>query len=248
MINKNFLNKYKGILSISQENIELEKNPLLLTRQAELGFDNSKKSWILYYNVVQSEFPFIHELGHIHFAIKKSGYIYFALPPPPNSELDRSLGNLINNLLDCFINYNLSEFKEFYPFIRQNNFFYLDQLGDFQNKIESINNFYTLLEWYLLFYIEFKFILKKEDYKKRNQDIDSLLKILKSNLLNFNHFSENNINKLTKCLDKFNEEKNKTRAVRIIAYFIYVLLNINFWTKEELKKQMILFFPNFKKF
>lgn len=248
MINKNSINRYKGILSISQENIELKKNPLLLTRQAELDFDNSKNSWIIYYNVVQSEFLIIHELGHIHFAIKKSGYIYFALPPPPNPKLDRSLGNLINNLLDCFINHNLSEFEEFYPFIRQNNFFYLDHLKNFQKQIEGTENLFTLLEWYLLFYIEFKFILKKEDYKKRNQEINSLLKILKSNLLNFNHFSENNINKLSKCLDKFNEEKNEIRVVRIISYFIYVLLKINFWTKEELKKQMNLFFPNFKKF
>ena len=52
MISKESLNRYKKILSISQENIEVERNPLLITRQAELGFDNSSNTWIIYYNNV----------------------------------------------------------------------------------------------------------------------------------------------------------------------------------------------------
>jgi len=248
MISLEDLNRYKKILSISQENIEVEKNPLLITRQAELDIDKSTNSWIIHYNNVQTDFPFIHELGHIYFAKKKIGYIYFALPPPPNSELDRSLGNLINNLLDCFINYNLCEFEEFYPFIRQNNFFCLDHLKDFQKQIEDAENIYTLLEWFILFYIEFRFILKEEDYEQRSQEIEFLLEILKSNILSFDILDENKLKKLAKCLDKFNEKKNETRTVKIITYFVYALLNINFWTKGELNKQMNLFFPDFSKF
>lgn len=245
MISIDSLNRYKEILSISQENIEVEKDPLLITRQAQLDFDKSTNSWIIHYNNVQSDFPFIHELGHIYFAKKKIGYFYFALPPLPNSELDRSLGDLINNLLDCFINYNLSEFEEFYPIIRQNNFFYLDHLKDFQKLIEDADNLNTLLEWFILFYIEFRFILKEKDYEQRSQEIESLFEILKSNILNFGILDENKLKKFEKCLDKFNEKKNETRSVKIITYFVYVLLNINFWTKGELKKQMNLFFPDF---
>ncbi len=248
MISKESLNIYKKILSISQENIEVERNPLLITRQAELGFDNSSKTWFIYYNNVQSDFPFIHELGHIYFAQNKIGYIYFALPPPQSSELDRTLGNLINNLLDCFINYNLSKFEEFYPFIKQNNFFYLDHLKGFQKQIEDTESLSTLLEWFILFYIEFRFILKKGDYEQKSHEIEFLLEILKTNILSFDILDAKKLEKLAKCLDKFNEKKNQARLVKIIAYFVYVLLNINFWTKGELIKQMNLFFPDFNKF
>jgi len=124
-------------------------------------------------------------LGHIYFAKKKVNYIYFSLPPPPTPKLDISLGNLISNLLDCFINYNLSEFEEFYPIIRKNSFFYLDHLKDFQKQIEGTEKLHTLLEWFILFYIDFKFILKEKDYKQRSQEIESLLEILESNILSF---------------------------------------------------------------
>ena len=247
MINENSLNKYKKILSITQEKIKIIKNPYI-SRQAELGFDTSSKSWIIYYNIIQSEFPFIHELNHIYFAMKKCGYIYFALPPPPNPKLDRILGGLISNLLDCFVNYNLSEFEEIYPIIRQNDFIYLDNLGDIQNRIKSIDNLYTLLEWYILFYLDFRFILKEEDRKKRNQEIESFLNILQSKISNFKQFNQNNLKELTKYLDRFNKKKNENRPIRIISYFTKVLLKINIWTEEELKKQMNLFFPNFENF
>lgn len=66
--------------------------------------------------------------------------------------------------------------------------------------------------------------------------------------MNFGILDENKLKEFAKCLDKFNEKKNETRSVKIITYFVYVLLNINFWTKGELKKQMNLFFPDFSKF
>ena len=243
-MNKESFDYYKRILSISQENIILIKNPFI-TRQAELSFDNASESWIIYHNIVQSEFPFIHELGHIYFAKKKSGYIYFAIPPPPNPKLDISLGNLINNLLDCFINYNLSEFEEFYPIIKQNNFFYLDHLKDFQKQIEGVEKLNTLLEWFILFYIEFRFILKEKDYKQRSQDIKFLLEILESNILSFSILNGNKLEKLVKCLHIFNVKRKETRPVKIATYFIDILLKINFWTKYELKNQMRMFFPDF---
>ena len=247
MISTDSLNSYKEILTISQENIQVRRS-LFIARQAELGFDNSSNSWTIYYNNVQSEFPFIHELGHIYFAKRTTEYIYFALPPPPNPKLDISLGNLISNLLDFFINYNLREFEEFYPIIRQNNFYYLDHLKDFQKQIEGAEKLYTLLEWFILFYIDFKFILKEKDYKKRNLEIESLLEILEFNILNFGIVDGNKLKKLIKCLDMFKEKRNETHPVKIITYFIDVLLNINSWTKDELKNKMNLFFPDFSRF
>ncbi len=242
MIDLNSLSRYKEILSISEENIIFTQNPRIF-RQAELDFDTSSKSWTIYYNITQSEFPFIHELGHIYFATNKTGYMYFALPPPPHPELNRIIGDLINNLLDCFVNYNLSIFEEIYPIIQQNDFDYLDNLGQFQARIESENNLNTLLGWYILFYLDFRFILKKEDRDIRNQEIDSFLEILRSQIYNVTDFNRNNMIELTKSLDKFNKAKIEIQHVKII-YFIYdTLLSIKLWIKEELKKQIEIFFP-----
>ncbi len=242
MMDQNSLSRYKEILSISEENIIFVKNPYI-THQAELGFDSSSRSWVVNFNITQSEFPFIHELGHIYFAKIKTRYMHFALPPPPHLELNRRIGDLMGNLLDCFVNYNLSVFKEIYPIIQQNDFEYLDNLRQFQTKIGSINDLNTLLGWYILFYLDFRFILKKEDRDIKNQEIYSFLEILRSQIYNFTDFNRNNMIKLTKSLNKFEKAKIEIQHVRII-YFIYnTLLSIKLWSKEELKKQIEIFFP-----
>ena len=242
MIDQNSLSRYKEILSIREENIRLKKNPLL-TRQAELDFDPSSQSWILYYNITRSEFPFIHELGHIYFASKITDYKYFALPPPPNNRLNRKVGNLIGNLLDCFVNYNLSVFDEIYSIIQQNDFGYLDELGNFQSNVESGNDTNMLLGWYILFYIDFRFILKKKDSNIRKQDIDTFLKVLSSQINRSPEFNGKNIKKFTRSLDRFNEAKAEIKYEKIV-YFIYtILLYTNLWTTKELQTQIKLFFP-----
>lgn len=206
MIDQGSLSRYREILSITEVNINLIRNPYI-THQAELDFDSSSNSWIIYYNNIQSEFPIIHELGHIYFTLNKTSYMNFALPPPPSHELNREMGELINNLLDCFINYSLSVFEEIYPVIQQNDFLYLDNLEIFRQRIESTSSRYTLLGWYILFYIHFRFILKKEDSDSRNKDIDSLLE-----LLNFTDFNVRNIKELTNRLNGFNSVKDETKC------------------------------------
>lgn len=242
MINQNSLSRYKQILSITEEDINIVRNQFL-TREAELDFDTSTNSWIIYYTNSQSEFPIIHELGHIYFATKKTNYMYFAMPPPRNPELNHILGNLINNLLDCFINYSLSVFDEIYPIIKQNNFIFLDSITNFQHNIKSINNLPALLGWYNLFYLEFRFILKEEDYAMRNEEIDSFLGILKNQIYTFTEFNQNDIEELTDKLKRFNGVKNEIRALRIIDFIFNILLNINLWTEEELRRQIKFFFP-----
>jgi len=242
MINQNSLSRYKQILSIIEENINHIRNPYL-TREAELDFDSSTNSWIIYYKNTQSEFPIIHELGHIYFAIKKTSYMHFALPPPPNPVLNRIIGNLTNNLLDCFVNYSLSTFDEIFPIIQQNDFNFLNSIDNFQRNIKGINDLPTLLGWYFLFYLDFKFILKEEDRDIRNQDIDSFLGILKYQIYTFTDFNQNNIEKLTDNLNRFDGVKNEIHALRIIHFIFSILLDINLWSEEELRKQIKLFFP-----
>lgn len=242
MIDPNSLSRYKEILSITEVNINLIRNPYI-NRQAELDFDSLSNSWIIYYNNIQSEFPIIQELGHIYFALNKTSYMNFALPPPQSRELNREMGELINNLLDCFINYSLSVFEEIYPVIQQNDFFYLDNLEIFRTRIESTSNRYMLLGWYILFYIDFGFILKPEDRDTRNQDIDSFLELLRSQVCNLFGFNTRDMRELTNNLNGFNSAKDEIQHVRII-YFIYnVLSSLNLWPTQELQRQIRLFFP-----
>ena len=242
MIDQNTLSRYKQILSIAEENINIVRDQFL-TREAELDFDISTISWIIYYKNTQSEFPIIHELGHIYFATKKTNYMYFASPPPRNPELNHTIGNLINNLLDCFINYSLTVFDEIYPIIKQNNFIFLDNIINFQRNIRRIKDLHVLLGWYNLFYLEFRFILKEEDRDMRNEEINSFLAILKNQIYSFTDFNQNDVEELTDNLNRFNGVKNEIDALKIILFIFNVVFKAKLWTDEELKKQIKLFFP-----
>ncbi len=144
------------------------------------------------------------------------------------------------SLLDCFVNYNLSVFKEIYPIIQQND---LDNLRQSQIMIESVNDLNTLLGWYVLFYLDFRFILKKEDRDIKNQEIDSFLEILRSHIFNLTNFNGNKMIKFISSLNKFKKSKIEIQHARIINFIYKALSSIKLWTTEELKNQIKLFFP-----
>lgn len=75
--NKNFLNMYKKILSISTECTILKRNYNIF-HQAELDWDENQKCWIIFHQDRGPKFFLIHELGHIYLAKKKINYLGFA--------------------------------------------------------------------------------------------------------------------------------------------------------------------------
>jgi len=103
------IKKFVKILSISDEIIgfKIEEN----IKQAKLGYDAENDRWIVSYQKNCGRFPIIHELGHIYFAKKKVNYLGFAKPPPITPQTDKNLIHILSNLIDCFVNYNLSKFE-----------------------------------------------------------------------------------------------------------------------------------------
>ena len=240
---KESIEKYKKILGITNERISIGRDPV--TFAAELDWDNSSKTWIIKCESEISEYYLIHELGHIYLARKVSHYDGFALPSPYNERIDQSLYPLINNLLDNFVDYNLSLFNEIYPILISKYFEYLDQFEEFKEMVDNCENFFTLLSWYFIFYIEFHYIVREVDKKKYKKTLNNLLSYLCKHLLEFKDIMDKKkLENVQIMLNKFEEKRFNKEHKQIILFIINVLYSIDLWDKNNLIKQIKLFFPH----
>ncbi len=81
---------------------------------------------------------------------KKTNYIHFAQQPEPSiRDQIEKVFNYSNHLIDCFIDYNLSNFPEIYVL-------YIDYIKEIINEMRGIDTnqeFYKLLGGFLKYYI-----------------------------------------------------------------------------------------------
>lgn len=232
----------KNILNISNERVILNRD--IVRYETELDWDADLESWVICYLENPSEFSIIHELGHIYFAKKKVMCEDFAIPRYRNPRIIRDILPLLNNLIDDFINYNLTHFDEIYPFYREKLFYYLDNLQDFKNRIEQENQINTLISWYFLFFIDFNYILKENDKKERLPEITDLLNCLENNILQLTPIkNKKKIKNISKKLDLFKRVRSTRKPIKIVSFFIRVLLTLDLWKKKTIKKQMKYIFP-----
>jgi len=236
------IKKTKNILTLSEENVILRRD--IVRYEAELDWDDHINSWIICIQNFPSDFSIIHELGHIYFAKKIVKCIDFAIPKTKKIEIIQDILPLLNSLVDDFINYNLNNFDELYPIYREKVFSYLNNLESFKYQIEHVNKVNILLSWFFLFYIDFNYILKEKDRQKRLLEINDFLSSLKSKIIQFTPIMDRNkLKKVSEKLDQFKTVKSTRKPIRIVSFFILVLLALDFWTKATLKRQMRLIFP-----
>ena len=109
------IEKCKEILSISKENIEYKLDSTIFF-EAELTWDRNSRIWTISYKEKMDEYYIIHELGHIYLARKKMNFDGFAVQAQEDyvDKWDYRLKPLFNQLLDVFVDYNISQFDEIY--------------------------------------------------------------------------------------------------------------------------------------
>ncbi len=237
------IDKYKDLLSISDEPINLGCTLIDQPNQADIRWDSSSKTWFLRFNANVPMFALVHELGHIYFARKKSKYVYFACYRN-DPEIDDRLYPLLNNLLDCFINYNLTLFNEIYHLYQAIVFEYLDQIEIFKEHIIHTKVPIVLLSWYILFFIDHNYLIKKQERAIRSNEMTQLRFYLKKQILqSSSEVDELILNTFTEKIKNFDNIKAINDPKTILNFFIDVLQATTLWDKSTLKKQVILSYP-----
>ena len=236
------IEKYKKILSISEEQIIVACNLVDQPNQAALFWDKSSKTWTITHNNNVVEFILVEELGHIYFA-KKTKYIRFDFNEN-DPEIDMSLYPLLNNLDLCFINYNLTLFDEIYPLYLEMVFEYLDKIDIFKETINRAKDPILLLSWYILFFLDFNYLIKKPDREERSNEMSQLISHLKNNLIHCSSVIDDLIlNEITDKLKNFDNIKSSSDPEIIIHYITDLLQATTLWDESTLIKQVKLYFP-----
>jgi len=120
---ESFYNEWLVKLQLEQFPIKLrilnEREEISLNRsgyKAKIRWNYNKDTWELLLPENIEKTIMIHELGHLYFP-KKVGDMRLA-PRLKNIEEERKLnseiGFCLNQLIDCFVNYYLSEFNDYY--------------------------------------------------------------------------------------------------------------------------------------
>lgn len=238
------IEKCKEILSISKEKIEFKLDSTIFF-EAELNWDRNSLTWTILYKEKLDEYYTVHELGHIYLARKKMNFDGFAVQAPEDfvDKWDYRLKPLFNQLLDVFVDYNISQFDEIYGITRKKYIYYLEKKEDFEEMVDESEEFLELLSWYLVFFILFKFILREKEREKFSQEIDHRINYVKNSLLSFKSVINFDIfEELNEKLSFFDKIKEETDPKQIILFIINIIYTFNFWTKEELIKQAKIWF------
>ncbi len=236
------IEKFVKILSISDEKIDFKIKENI--KQAALDYDGENNQWIVYYKKKYKRFPIIHELGHIYLAKKKVNYLGFAKPPPITPQTDKSLIPILNNLIDCFVNYNLSKFEPISLEIQDYFHNYLEDLDSIKKRIKNNNNILLILSFYFLYYIEFKFILIGKGRYILHEKMNNLLNSLKSYCIRRDDkLTLNKFHAIDKVLNKFDSFKSTNNYEDILHYFSHVLKVTSIWSANYINNQLNLIFP-----
>jgi len=238
------MSSFQMLLSLTDENLKLE---VIHNNSSATSKENNY--WKIEYNHYNPLYELAHELGHL-FSYKKTNYIYFALQPEASikSQIEKVF-NYSNHLIDCFVDYNLSNFTENY-------LLYVDYIKDIINGMKGIGinpEFYKLLGGFLKYYISCHYILKNEEKQQLQSNIEGALINLESVIIkksNYNrkigsidYISEANLLEIKNSLIKFNDIK-ETDDSSVIKNFVYNILKlIPFLENDNLDNKFKLIYP-----
>lgn len=174
----------------------------------------------------------------------KVNYLCFAKPPPITPQTDKNLIYILSNLLDCFVNYNLSKFDKIYLEIQEYFYDYLKDLDNIKKRIKDNNNILLILSFYFLYYIEFKFILKEEDRDRLHVNMNNLYNTLRSNCIKrVDNLTFNKFEAIEKMLNNFDSFKSTNNYEDVLQFFSQVLRSTSIWDAEYINNQLNLIFP-----
>ena len=238
------INSFQMLLSLSDKDIRLE---VIHNNSSATSKENNH--WKIEYNHYNPIYELSHELGHI-FLYKKTNYIQFAEQPEPSiRDQIEKVFNYSNYLIDCFIDYNLSNFPEIYVLY----IYYIKEIINGMRGIDTNQEFYKLLGGFLKYYISFYFILKNEEKEHLQNNIEEALINLENVILRKSNNSKNlglidylnshDLREIKNSLNKFESIKD-TDDNTVIKNFVYESLKlIPFLENDNLENKFKLIYP-----
>jgi len=238
------MDSFQTLLLLSDKDLRLE---VIHNNSSATSKENNH--WKIEYNHYHPIYELAHELGHI-FVYKKTNFIRFAQEPEASiSDQIEKVFYYSNHLIDCFIDYNLSNFIEIYTL-------YVDYIKEIINGMKNVDTnseFYELLGGFLKFYISCRFILKSEEKEHLQNNIEEALTnlgnvILRKSYNNKNlglidYLNEKNLLEIKNYLNNFDVIKD-TDDNSVIKNFVYNTLNlIPFIEDDNLDKKFRLIYP-----
>jgi hypothetical protein len=242
-----FLN-WKEILGLKEEPIKFNQLdiPSNSPRVSHITYDDNLDSWVINIGPV-THFRIIHELGHLYIAwyLDDIDLIDFVKLKKSEANMNAELYQYIEKYIDCFVNYYLLKFDDFYQYLLTN--FPEKQAFIIPEELIPENKFNDLLCTYIYKYIHLKCILKKEDRKKRQKGtiitINNLREVIITKAKEENiDFTTNEIHRLNKYLNNFNIVKDNQASEEIINYILKNILVLGFWENDILKEQFKIIF------
>lgn len=205
-----------------------------LYRTASVSWNSQRKCWDLTFYQLADEKALIHELGHI--TLEK--VLNFRLS---ENSIDLKIFFCIDQLIDCFNDYRLSKFPEYYLLLKK------IRIMDLSKKPSLNEEIIVYIGFYLFYYIELNFVLKSEDKNQSSPKIKNLLIILK-NLIKKKSKHRNKdidskkIENLTKVLKTFEVLKDSNNFKDIKVFILNVLSEIGLWEKLYIHQQLDIVF------
>jgi hypothetical protein len=229
--------KYKNLLGLEKEHIKVG---ISAKTRSFLHWHEKEKKWGIYLLPSDNNFTPIHELGHI-FLAKKSNYVYFARSGIKSNNIFEGLFSIVNHLLDCFVDYNLIQFKGLYELYIEDTHLWkgAKKKGKIEGKpINIVHSYKTLIGYYL----SSKIINEKKN-REYLINIKNYLRKAKRLIQKFYPNIRFNFQSLEQKLDNFDKIKDTKDPGVIINFFYRIICETSIWKKSEIQQQMKLLFP-----
>lgn len=220
-----------------QKKLGLENEPIIFKSNNQFGGTSWKgNNWVIYYRNV---FDILHELGHI--LLNNDPYNY-------THSHSSWIHSFVNNIIDCFDNYNLvtnPKIPEFASLLSDECYDYTTTLW---NKI-SESNPHELLALYCLLFLNWQYIVPNKVKKNRSKTISFTLKKARKAIINGLRLSEDYFDDFITKLIFFNEIKKNWNVKAVSSYILDVLVGSKIANKNSVLNvlKQLIFSTNINK-
>ena len=218
-------------------------------KKDRIAWNYIQKCWEIFLKKDSGEMVIAHELGHLYFPkrVKDLRLLPKLAKPEKLKELNVDIHNLLNSLIDNFVDYHLLEIGNYYNFWLESKWKNLENgiyLGDLYNSYKRIGDF-------MCEYLNCHYVLKEEDKEQWFSKIEGGLTQIEKFVLRINNFKEANLKLLKNKLNQFKDLRNIRDANRILIFFYEIITEIGkifenkYWDKSMINRQFDIIF-NFK--
>ena len=213
-------NYYKDMLGLSNEHINLDRESI----ETAIEWDDYNNCWNIEYCDVGVDFLLIHELGHI-FLAKKTNYLYFAKKPPRFNEIKFDIWWYHNAVIDCFVNYRLSQHEEI-------NSLYIYYINEVLTRNIIPPELYMHIGGYIEYYLAFNYILQERERNEFLRQYNNFINILRNRIQRVLNLSNEYFNQIDQSLNQFLERRT-TYDINEIKDFDLDILKLFYLDNEE---------------